>query len=112
MQGEDRKEARLAYKERKAESGIYAVRCVPSDQVWVGSAPDLSTIQNRLWFTLRHGSSAHRSLQAAWAAHGSEAFTFETVERLTDDDDPGYIRTAALKSLHAHWLEKLNGARI
>lgn len=112
MHGEDRKAAVAAYRERKVESGIYALRCGLSDQVWVGSAPDLSTIQNRLWFTLRQGSNSHRSLQEAWAAYGSQAFTFEVVERLVDGDDPGYIRIAALKSLHAHWVEKLNGIRI
>lgn len=101
-----------AYKERKVEAGIYAVRCAATGQLWLGSAPDLSTIQNRIWFTLRQGSNSHRSLQEAWAAHGSEAFTFEVVERLTDDDDPSYIRNAALKGLHAKWIEKLNGIRI
>ena len=38
-------------------------------------------------------------------------FTFEVVERLTDDD-PSYIRNAGLKSLHAKWIEKLNGIHI
>ena len=56
MKGEGRKAAVAAYKERKVETGIYAVRCTASDQVWVGIAPDLSTIQNRLWFTLRQGT--------------------------------------------------------
>lgn len=112
MHREDRRAAVAGYKERKVESGIYAVRCGPSDRMWVGSAPDLSTIQNRLWFTLRQGSNSHRSLQEAWAAYGSEAFTFEVVARLVDGDYPGYTRTAALKSLHAHWVEKLNGIRI
>lgn len=112
MHGEDRRAAIAAYKERKVGSGIYAVRCRLSDQVWVGSAPDLSTIQNRLWFTLRQGSNSHRSLQESWAAYGSEAFTFEVVERLLDGDDPGYIRTAALKSLQALWVEKLSATRI
>ncbi len=112
MKGEDRKAAVAAYRERKVEAGIYAVRCTASDQLWIGSAPDLSTIQNRLWFTLRQGRNAYRSLQEAWTAHGSEAFTFEIVEQLPDDDDPGYIRNAALKTLHAHWVEKLNGTRI
>ncbi|CAN5415119.1 GIY-YIG nuclease family protein [soil metagenome] len=112
MKEEDRKAAIAAYKERKVESGIYAVRCTASDQVWVGSAPDLSTIQNRLWFTLRQGSNSYRSLQDAWAAHGSETFSFEIVERLSDDDDPSYIRNAALKSLHAEWMKRLNGIRI
>ncbi|MEG8222999.1 GIY-YIG nuclease family protein [Sphingomonas sp. HH69] len=112
MNGECRKAAVAAYKERKVEAGIYTVRCTSSDQVWVGIAPDLSTIQNRIWFTLRQGGNSHRSLQEAWAAHGSEAFTFEVIESLTDDDDPSYIRNAALKSLHVKWIEKLNGIRI
>lgn len=112
MKGEDRKSAVAAYKERKVEAGIYAVRCTASDQVWVGSAPDLSTIQNRIWFTLRQGRNSHRSLQEAWTAHGSEAFAFEVVDRLTDADDPSYIRNAALKSLHGEWREKLNAIRI
>jgi hypothetical protein len=111
MKGEDRKRAVAAYKERKVEAGIYVVRCLASGQVWVGSAPDLSTIQNRLWFTLRQGRNSHRSLQEAWNAHGSEAFAFEVVARL-NDDDPSYIRNSALKSLHSEWLEKLDGIRI
>lgn len=110
---EERKAAVAAYKERKVEAGVYAIRCTASDQVWVGSAPDLSTIQNRIWFTLRQECNSHRSLQEAWAAHGGEAFTFEVVARLTDSaDHPGYIRNAMLKSRHAEWIEKLNGIRI
>lgn len=112
MNEEDRKAAVAAYKERKVEAGIYAVKCTASGQVWVGSAPDLSTIQNRIWFTLRQGHNSHRSLQEAWTAHGGVAFTFEDVERLADDDDPSYIRGAAPKSLHAKWIEKLGGIRI
>jgi hypothetical protein len=111
MNREDQKAAVAVYKERKVEAGIYAVRCTAAGQVWVGSAPDVSTIQNRLWFTLRQGHNTHRSLQEAWSTHGSEAFTFEVVARL-DDDDPSYVRKAALKSLLAQWIETLNGTRI
>ena len=112
MQKEGRKAAIAAYKDRKVESGIYAVRCVPSGQVWVGSAPDLSTIQNRLWFTLRQGSHTHRDLQKAWADHGGDAFTFEVVERLPDDDNPGFDRAAVLKRAHARWIAELDCTRI
>ena len=112
MQEKDRKAAIAAYKDREVEAGVYLVRCLPTDQVWIGSALDLSTIQNRLRFELRQGRNLHRSLQEALTAHGSEAFVFEVVDRLTKDDDPGYIRKAALAALHANWIEKLNGTRI
>ena len=111
MKSEDRKAAVSAYKERKTEAGIYAVRCLPSDQIWVGGAPDLSTIQNRLWFTLRQGRSPHRSLQTAWNTHGADAFGFEVVERF-DDEDIGYLRDRIMKDRLVRWTEQLQAARI
>ena len=113
MNADERRAAVAAYKERKVRAGIYAVRCTASDQLWIGSAPDLSTIQNRLWFTLRQAANTHRSLQEAWCTHGSEAFTFEIIEQLPEDaEESGYLREAALKNRHMHWLAKLNGIRI
>jgi hypothetical protein len=106
MQGSDRKAAIAAYKEQKAAAGIYAVRCAPSGQCWVGRAPNLSTIQNRIWFGLRQGGDPHRSLQAAWKEHGPEAFTFEVVERL-EDEDSAYIRDKTLKERFDHWVKEL-----
>lgn len=111
MRTEDRKTAVKAYKERKIERGLYAVRCTSSDEVWIGGSPDLSKVQNRLWFTLRQGNSTHRSLQAAWNAHGAEAFTFEIVERL-DDEEIGYIREGVMKERIAHWARQLQAVRI
>lgn len=111
MQREDRKAAVAAYKERKVQAGVYAVRCTASGQVWVGSAPDLSTIQNRHWFTLRHGSNPHRTLQAAWTAHGEEAFTFDVVERFADDD-PSCISDALPRTVHQNWVDRLSAIRI
>lgn len=111
MRTEDRKAAVSAYKEREVESGIYAVRCEASGEVWVGSSPDLSKIQNRLWFTLRQGTNTHRSLQSAWNAHGAEAFSFETVERL-DTEEIGYIHARVLKERLIQWAEQLRAVRI
>jgi hypothetical protein len=111
MRTEDRKAAVSAYKERKVESGIYTVRCVASGEVWVGSTPDLSKIQNRLWFTLRQSTNAHRSLQTAWNAHGAEAFSFEIVERL-DEEAIGYVRDRVMKERLVQWAEQLRAVRI
>ncbi|MFJ5367699.1 GIY-YIG nuclease family protein [Bosea sp. CER48] len=106
MQIADRKAATAAYKERKSVAGIYACRCEASGQLWVGRAPDLATIENRLRFTLRHGSHRQRSLQAAWNAHGPDAFRFEALERL-EDEDIAYVLDRVLKERLAHWRAKL-----
>jgi hypothetical protein len=111
MDGAQRKAAISAYKERKVPAGIYAVRCRVSGQCWIGKAPDLTTIQSRIWFVLRFGSSTCPSLQAAWRAHGEAAFAFEVIEQL-EDEESAYVRGRLLKSRLEHWLGKLDAVSI
>jgi len=107
----DRKAAIAAYKERKTIAGIYVVRCAASGEAWVGQAPNLETIQNRIWFTLRQGSHPSRSLQAAWNAHGEAGLTFGECERL-EDEATDYVRNALLKERMLHWLAELTAEAI
>jgi hypothetical protein len=111
MNRDDRKAAIAAYKERKNTAGIFAVRCTASGQIWVGQTPNLDTIQNRIWFTLRLGSNSNRDLQSAWSTHGGENFTFESLERLEDEELP-YVRDAVLKERALHWRSTLNASII
>lgn len=106
MSAIDRKAAKAAYREQTTVAGIYAVRCAASGQVWVGAAPNLTTIQNRIWYSLRHISTTFRSLQAAWNEHGADSFTFEELEHLPDDINP-LLRRDELKKRAAHWQEEL-----
>jgi hypothetical protein len=111
------RKARVAdWKERKVVAGIYALRCTPADAgeaggAWVGRAPDIGSIQTRLWFSLKHGSSPHRALQAAWKAHGEAAFRFEVLESL-EPDESGPVAEYLLRARHEHWLEKLGASKI
>lgn len=111
MKGAVRKAAVAAYKERKVVGGVYAVRCAPTGQCWVGRTPDLSAVQNRLWFTLRHGGFPHRVVQAAWRDYGAEAFTFEEVERF-DDEELADLGDRGLKERLAHWRRTLDAEPI
>lgn len=106
MKGEARKAATAAYKERKVVSGVFAVRCMASGEVWVGQWVDLATIQNRLWFALRQNSHPKRDLLEAWRSHGEAQFSFVVLEML-DDEPSAYVRAAKLKERAAHWREKL-----
>jgi hypothetical protein len=111
MNVEEQKAAIAAFKERKVEAGIYAVQCGGSGQTWVGSAPDISTIKNRLWFTLRQGQCLHQSLQDAWIAYGAEAFTFELIERL-EDENIGFVRDRILRELLQRCADERRAIRI
>ena len=106
MDRDQRKAAVAAYRDRKAVAGIYAVICHASGQRWIGRALDLSTVQNRLWFTLRQGGYPHPALQAAWNQHGPDAFSLDIVERL-GDEDLAYVRDGLLKDRLSHWCAAL-----
>lgn len=111
MKNDDRKAAIRAYKERKTVAGIYALRCAATGQCWVGRAPDVTTIQNRIWFSLRQGSDPHPTLQAASKAHGADAFTFEIVEQLKDEE-VDYVRERMMSERLAHWAKALSAEAI
>jgi hypothetical protein len=109
MKGDKRKAAITAYKERKQARGVFALRCAASGEVWVGYAPNLDSIQNRFWFTLRLGGHPNSSLQNAWAAHGEPSFAFEVLERLDDDEQPHFLNDF-LKERAVHWQSRLNAS--
>ena len=111
MKIDDRKAAVAAYKKRKSAAGIYAVRCAPTGQAWIGQTLNLDTIQNRIWFSLRAGGHSNRELLSAWAAHGADAFTFEPLEQLKDEE-LAYVRDNLLKERVVHWRSALNGSVI
>jgi hypothetical protein len=77
----------------------------------IGRAADLGTVQNRLWFTLRRGGNPHAGLQAAWIAHGSDAFTIEVLERI-DDEALSFIRERIFAERLAHWCRVHSGEAI
>jgi hypothetical protein len=91
------------YKDREVQAGIYAVRCAHTGATWVGGTPDLSTRQNGVWFSLRMGGFRHPSLQAAWNAHGEDAFTFEVVEVLDDKNLESLGKASLLAERREHW---------
>jgi hypothetical protein len=107
----DRKAAIAAYKERKTIAGIYFVRCAASGEAWVGQAPNLETIQNSVWFSLRQGGHTCRTLQAAWNRHGEASLTFGECERL-EDEETAYVRNALLKERALHWRAELNAEAV
>ncbi len=105
------KRARIAaYKERKAVAGVFAVRCAPTGQVWVGATPTLDTIQTQLWFGLRLRSAPQHDVQAAWNEHGETAFSFERLDAY-DEETADLTLEAWLKDRAADWRARLGARR-
>ena len=100
------------YKERKAAPGIYAVRCKPTNEVWVGLTRDLESQQNGTFFMLRLGSHTNKKMLAAWKSHGEENFAYEPLEEIDAEDLTPYLLNAALKEREQHWRKELGAGNV
>jgi len=88
--------------------GIFAIRCGPTAGVWVESAMDLETAQNRTWFALQHGDAqVDKQAAAEFQAYGADAFTFEVLEKFDEDVAQLALRDL-LKERKRHWAAALN----
>jgi hypothetical protein len=106
-----RKDAIKEYKARKPQRGAFAVRCKPTGLVWVGASPSLATMQNSVWFGLRHGAYHNKALQSAWNTYGEAAFEYEILEKLSDDVSPLAIKDL-LKEQKIQWAGRLGAATL
>jgi hypothetical protein len=104
---EQKKEAISKFKERKAQLGIYAVRCLVTGQVWVGHSKNLEATRNGTWFSLRLGSHYERTLQAEWNAQGECSFEYEVLEQFEDDVLPLAL-SDLFKNRKQDWIARLN----
>ena len=111
MDAHARKAAIAAYKERPPAWGVYAVICNATGETWVGSSRHVDTERNGLWFSLRLGSGRCLSLQTAWSLHGEEAFRFEELDRLREDQ-PALTRSDELKHRSSLWRHRLQAEPI
>jgi RimJ/RimL family protein N-acetyltransferase len=110
MSASRRKDLVREYKEKKAMPGIFAVRCLPTGATWTGASKNLETQQNGIWFQLRSGTHVNKVLQAAWNDHGADAFAFEMLEAI-DDDNPGMVGLL-LKEREAHWRAEIGAQKL
>jgi hypothetical protein len=107
MEKARKKELTRAYVERERQQGVFAVRCRPTGEAWIGSTRNLDTQQNGVWFSLRHGGHPSKALQAAWREHGEDAFEYEVVEALSEEGMTRLGFGDLLKERERHWRETM-----
>jgi hypothetical protein len=110
MDNARKKELTRAAKEEKARPGIFAIRCGVTGAVWIAKCNDLDKRKAGLWFQLNMGGFTGKSLQAAWNAHGEDAFAFVELEEIKDDNE--LLVPGLLKEREAHWRQELSAAAL
>ncbi len=103
----DRKELSKQYKQKIPLMGIYQIRNLINEKIYIGSSKNLQVFDNRHKFQLKLGSHQNKDLQDDYIKYGESNFVFEIIDYLPEKEDPAYDYTRDLKVLEELWLEKL-----
>ena len=106
MDNHRKAELKRAYKETVKRKGVFRVHSTATGESWVDTSPDLDSIKNRIWFTLRMGTHPNKKLQQTWNESGAEAMELTVVETF-EEDVTGYDLERLMKERKEHWLEEL-----
>ncbi|WP_088067641.1 GIY-YIG nuclease family protein [Gottfriedia luciferensis] len=101
-----KKELKMQYKEAKIEAGIYQIKNTKNEKVFIGSTKNLKTLNGKK-FELEMGACTNKSLQEEWNTYGKDAFLFEVLEILKDEEISPLGIKGDLKKLEEKWMEKM-----
>lgn len=87
--------------------GVFVIRNLANEKVFVGSSMNLDAMFNRIRFQLYAGAHPNKPLETDWKHYGTGKFEFEVLEELFPREDPNYNYADDLETLEDLWLEKL-----
>ncbi len=103
----DKKELKKKYKQTLPPMGIYQIRNLVNNKVFVNSGLNLTGKSNSYKFQLSSGLHFNSQLQKDFNQYGEDKFAFEILDTLEPQDDPSYNYEDDLKTLLELWIDKL-----
>ncbi|WP_102346275.1 GIY-YIG nuclease family protein [Bacillus sp. Marseille-P3661] len=104
----DRKrELKQQYKETTVEAGVYQIKNKLNNKILIGSTRNFKTLNGTKFMLETNGYTTNKQLQTEWTQYGKDAFTFDILEKLKQNDDPYFNEKEALADLEEKWLEQL-----
>lgn len=85
----------------KAGMGVYAVRNLADDGVYIGAAADIGARWDRHRAALERSCHPNDALQCAWLRLGAQAFELSVLERVSRSED--------LAQAARRWIDRYNG---
>lgn len=85
--------------------GVFQIRNLTNEKVFVGASMNLDGIFNRHRFQLNAGSHPSKELQKDWSEFGAENFEFEVLEELNQRENLDLQKE--LEFLEDLWLEQI-----
>ena len=100
-----KKELKREYKQTPKPIGVFQIRNLSNEKIFVGSSMNLDGIFNRHRFQLNAGSHQSKQLQKDWNESGAQNFAFEILEELTPRENLDMPKE--LEFLEDLWLAQL-----
>ena len=88
-----KKELKKEYLRMKPVRGVFQIRNVANNHVFIGCSTDINSLWNRQKFQLNFGSFPNKEFQKSWMETGEDNFSFEIVSELEykNDEHPDSI---------------------
>lgn len=104
----DKKELKKQYKQTIQPMGIYQIKNLVNEKIFVGSAKNLKAQTNSNKFQLNAGIFyINKELQKDYTELGEGKFSFEVMDYLEPKKELDYDYTKDLAVLEEIWLDKL-----
>ncbi|MBI1938633.1 MAG: GIY-YIG nuclease family protein [Ignavibacteriales bacterium] len=103
----DKAEAKKKYKETMPPMGIYQIKNLVNEKIFIGSSKNLNGKLNSHKFQLENNCHVIKKLQNDFNQFGIENFSFEVIDYLEPKEGIAYDYTEDLAALEELWLEKI-----
>jgi spore coat protein CotH len=103
-----RKEIKEEYKQMKFLIGVFQVKNLSNNKVFIDNSVDVFAKWNRHKTELRFGNHKNRELQKDWNEKGEDNFVFEVLSELKHDDSIEANYPKELKLLQQMIIDKMN----
>jgi hypothetical protein len=101
-----RKEIKQEYKQMKFPMGVFQIRNILNDKVFIGSNLHVVAEWNSQKFQLNAGMHPNAELQKDWKELGAENFVYEILEEMKESEDKPLDYAKEIKTLEKLYLEK------
>jgi hypothetical protein len=102
----NKKELKQLYKDTKITAGIFQIKNLKNQKVFLKSSTNLKTM-NGQQFQLENNSHINKLLQQEYNTLGKESFVFEVLEVLKQKEGDYLDTKDALRKLEEKWLNQL-----
>jgi len=100
-----KKEQKEAYKQMKFQMGVFQIRNLTNNKIFIDNSTDIHSKWNRHKMELRFGNHKNLALQQDWNASGENNFELEILAELKENEEQTVQYQRELKALQKRIID-------